>query len=169
VSGKVIGAWVGVLALAGAALGVKLAVDAQRPRGTDQQQLQQMLFQGEQAAERRDPAGINRLISSDYSDSIGMSDTSMKYQINRYLRRQQSVQVAIPLESIQTEIAPDGRTGTVRFQVNVVAQSRDGTVPNNLSLVLKVRKEPVFYFWVFPGEEWRVISVEGHEGYVGIE
>src|SRR5687768_9972802 len=48
--------------LAAGALGVKLAVDGQRPKGTDIQQIREMLRQGEAAAERGQASGIAKFI-----------------------------------------------------------------------------------------------------------
>src|ERR1700761_2832991 len=94
----VVGRLVAIIVIASAALGVKLAVDAQRPQGTDSEQLQAMLFQGEKAAKRKDAPGITRYISRDYSDSLGMTDTSLKYEIGRFLNRRANFDISVPSE-----------------------------------------------------------------------
>lgn len=160
---KVVGGLVGLILVAGGALGLKMAVDAQRPKGSDQEQIQTMLMDGEKAAKRKDAAGINRFISRDYSDGLGMTDTSLKYQVNDYLRRKSSFDITVPLESTQVMINPDGRTGTAQFIVRVNAEN-SASFPMTLKLV----KEPVHYFLFFPGEEWKVISAEGYAGLEGV-
>ena len=151
-----------IVITASAAFGIKLAVDSRRPRGTDVQQLRRMLLEGEAAVEARRPADINRFISGDYRDNLGMSDTSLKYQIREYLQQRQAVELTIPSESIQINVDPDGRAGTVQFQVSVTSQVAGNALANQHSLSLRVAKERVHYYWVFPGEEWRVTSAEGY-------
>lgn len=151
-----------ILIIACAAFGVKVAADAQRPRGTDVLQLQRMLMEGEAAVEARRAAGVNKFISNDYQDSLGMSDTSLKYQIRGYLQERQAVELTIPTEGIAINVHPSGKTGTVQFQVAVTSQSEGNRVVNQHNLSLRVAKEPVYYYWVFPGEEWRVTSAEGY-------
>ena len=149
----------GVVILAAGALGVKAAVDAKRPRGTDVQQIQMMLFNGEQAAERGDAATLHRFISPDYEDEIGMRDTQVKYQISRYLRERRGLEITIPSQSVQIEVAPDGRTATCSFLVNATsANGGANAVPINLSLA----RERVYYYWIFPGEEWKVTRAGGY-------
>jgi hypothetical protein len=147
--------------LAGGALGVKRAVDAQRPSGTDDDQLREILYEGERAAERLDAGGIVHYISPNYQDNLGMNAARMNYQIRRYLSQRKSLDVTIPAESVHTQIAPDGKTGAVSFHVQVNSQG-GGAGSADWNLTLKTAKERVYYFWVFPGEEWRITSAEGY-------
>lgn len=148
-----------LVVLAAGALGVKAAVDAKRPRGTDVEQIRRMLFEGESAAERGDAATIHRFISPDYEDELGMRDTQLKYQVSRYLRERRGLEITIPSQSVQIAVAPDGRTATCSFQVNATASSgAANSVPLNLSLA----RERVFYYWIFPGEEWKVTRASGY-------
>ena len=151
-----------MLITASAAFGIKLAVDARRPKGTDVQQLRRMLMESEAAVEARRAGDINKFISYDYRDSLGMSDSSLTYQIREYLSQRQAVELTIPTESIQINIDPDGKAGTVQFHVSVNSQVEGGTVANQHNLSLRVAKEPVYYYWLFPGEEWRVTAAEGY-------
>lgn len=162
--------------LGGGSLWVMRAVDAQRPKGSDEEQLRRLLYIGETAAEQHNSVAINRLISEDYRDSLGMSDTSLKYQIREYLSQRRAIDVLIPSESVQVYIAPDGKTGTVTFPMTVM-NPQTAPVPGgaggpqyptaassggDMTLTLGVRKERVHYFYVFPGEEWKVTSAEGY-------
>lgn len=151
----------GVVVLSASALGVKAAVDARRPQGTDVDQLQAMLLQGEQAAEKGDAGGIHALISPNYRDDLGMKDTQLKYQVSRYLREHPGLELTIPTDSVQVDVAPDGKTATVDFVVS--ATSARGSA-SRVPIHLKMAKEPVFYYFVFPGEEWKVISASGYPG-----
>ena len=169
------------LALAGGgSLWVMRAVDAQRPKGSDEEQLRRLLYVGETAAEQHNSTSINRLISEDYRDSLGMSDTSLKYQIRDYLSQRRSIDVMIPSERVEVYIAPDGKTGTVTFPMTVINQqttaspapggltgsqqdpSPTASSGGDMTLTLGVRKERVHYFYLFPGEEWKVTSAEGY-------
>lgn len=149
----------GAVVLAASALGVKAAVDAKRPQGTDVEQIQRMLVEGEQAAERGDAGAIHRFISADYEDELGMRDTQLKYQINRYLRERQGLEITIPSQSVQVEVAPDGRTATCAFVLD--ARSSTGSA-NSLPIHLDLVRERVYYYWIFPGEEWKVIRAGGY-------
>lgn len=155
---------VGVLVLGlGASLFVWRTVEAQRPRGTDTEQLQRMLYEGERAAERKDAGGVTRYISNDYQDAVGLSDSAVRYEIASYIRRQRQTDLTIPGESVQINIDPSGKTGTVAFQMEVRTQGESGgTNTNSLGMTLRVAKEPVRYLWLFPGEEWKVVSSEGY-------
>jgi hypothetical protein len=153
---------IGLVLLAGAAFGVWRAVEAQRPQGTDEQQIRTMLFEGERAAERLDAAALGHLISDDYRDNLGMSDTSVKYEMRRYLKQQQSLEVDIPSESIDVNIEPDGKQASISFQARVAARTEGQASTFDLPMSLRLKKERVFYYWIFPGEEWRVTSAEGY-------
>jgi hypothetical protein len=148
--------------LAAAAFGVKSAVDAKRPQGTDEEQLRRMLLVGEQAAERGDAGGINRLISDNYEDSIGLRDTQLRYQIGQYLRERPGMEITIPQESIHIRIDPDGRTGTVQFRLSATSQGQSPVAATEIPMNVSVVKEPVSYYVFFPGEEWKVVRADGY-------
>jgi hypothetical protein len=151
-----------VVLTAAGALAVKAAVDRQRPQGSDEEQLQQLLIAGESAAERGDAGGIYRLISDRYEDSLGMKDTQMRFQIGRYLRERRNLEITIPSDSVRIEVAPDGRTARVAFRVNAGFSLEGGAATNETTIQLTAAKEPVHYYGIFPGEEWKVTSAEGY-------
>src|SRR5438552_846695 len=119
---RAIAATIMVLIAGGGALALKAAIDAQRPKGTDEDQIQQMLVEAPAAAMRRDAGTVCKYVSSNYQDSNGFNDARLKYEIHSYLGRHGGIQVDIPHDSIQVAIAPDGRTGNVKFEMNVSAE-----------------------------------------------
>jgi hypothetical protein len=156
-----------LLLLGGGALGVKAAVDSRRPTGSDEDQIRRMLYDGERAAERRDGAALNAMISENYRDSLGMSDSSLKYQIREFLRRNQVIEITVPSESIRVSVDPGAKSASVSFRVSARAGRRGGGPANSFEMSLQLVKEPVYYYWLFPGEEWRVAAAEGYTGFEG--
>lgn len=155
---------VAVAVVAGTGIAIKLAVDGRRPKGSDTVQIQMMLLEGEKAAERRDSAGIGRFISPNYSDNLGLRDATVRYQIRDFLRRYRTVDVNIPTESIQITLDPDGKSGSASFRAMVSAQGDGGSQSSEVEMTIKVAKERVYYFWIFPGEEWKVTAADGYQG-----
>jgi hypothetical protein len=160
---RVVVALLVVLVLAVGGFSLLRAVDAQRPKGTDAEQIQDMLYQGERAAERRDASAVSRLVSKDYNDGM-FNAARARYAIGDYLRRQRSIDITIPSESVSFQPGPGGKTGVVRFRLLLNGQSEGGPTSSAMNLTLTVVKEPVRYFGVFPGEEWRITSAGGYEG-----
>jgi hypothetical protein len=160
---RVVIALVVILLLAIGGFSLLRAVDAQRPKGTDAEQIQTMLFEGERAAERRDVGAVSRMLSKEYNDGLFNADRA-RYAIGDYLRRQRSLDITIPTESVVFEPGADGKTGTVRLTLLLNGQSEGGPTSTQMNLTLTMMKEPVHYFGVFPGEEWRVTAAGGYEG-----
>ena len=160
--------WTGIVALVMAGVGVKLAVDACRPRGTDLEQIQSIVRTGTDAANRQDPAGIGKVISPNYRDSLGMSKPSLQYEINDFFRRHGAVRVTVSEESIRVSMQPDGTTATVTFHASIAAPSGDNSGSLEIDPALKVAKERVHYYLFFPGEEWKVVSAENYGGMEGL-
>ncbi|MCC2670412.1 MAG: hypothetical protein K0Q72_2883 [Armatimonadetes bacterium] len=163
-----------LLGLALGALVVKRAVDAQRPRGNDTEQIQSLLLKGETAAEQRNSQALGKLISDDYRDGLGMTETQMRYQISDYLRSHRAIDVDMPGNAIQVEVRPDGRSAQAKFHARVSTQggTPDGSTNSggtiDIDMTLQLVKEPVHYFWVFPGEEWKIVSADGYSGLEGL-
>ena len=165
-----IAALAAILALAAGALGVKTAVDAQRPQGTDEEQIARILVEGERAVEQRDAAGVNRFISENYRDNLGFSDTSVKFQIKDYLRSKRAIEITIPSSSVEIRVDPPSRTATARFRVSarMDAPGGGGSAATDLDMGLTLARERVYYYWIFPGEEWKVTSADGYGGLEGL-
>ena len=43
-------------------------------------------------------------------------------------------------------------------------QREGGRYSSDVAMSIGLAKEPVHYFLVFPGEEWKVISADGYAG-----
>jgi hypothetical protein len=149
---------IALLLIGGGGVGVKLAVDAQRPQGDDDRQIRMMLYEAERAAERQSISGVTHYISEDYSDGLGMNAPRLKYAIRDWMRQRDAVEVNIPSESIHVQVSEDGKTAAVQFQLQLGSSAAGGAMAIGLKLV----KEPVRYYWLFPGEEWRVVGAEGY-------
>lgn len=165
---KIMGGLGVLLAVALAGLALIRAVDAQRPKGTDQQQIQALLLKAETASEQRSASTLGALISENYQDSLGMTETQMRYQIADYFRNHRSINVDIPSNTIQVQLAPGGLTGTVRFHARVSAQGESSQNSMDIDMTCGLAKEPVRYYWFFTGAEWKVTSAEGYAGLEGI-
>ncbi len=150
-----------VLLLAGGQ-GLKAAIDAQRPKGTDIQQLMRMLVDGQAASERGSASGITHFIAEDYRDGFGMNAPRLRYSIVDFFRRQRVKEMLIPSSGVQIRIDPGGESGTVQFPVRMSLVGPGGDSSQEFTLRLRMQKEPVRYFGVFPGAEWRVTSADGY-------
>ena len=154
-------ALVGVLLLGGVVWLLR-AVEAQRPHGSDEVQIRNLIALGARAAMKRDAETIRRLISDQYRDRLGLRAEQVRFQATRVLNENRQVTVYIPSERIEITVEPDHKHARARFDVQLQALGSQGAStsfagPIELDLV----KEPVRYFWVFPGAEWRVVSVQG--------
>jgi hypothetical protein len=138
------------------------AVDAQRPHGSDADQIRALVAEGGRAAMRRDPPALQRLVSANYKDSFGVNAETARRQAAAIVGRARHVTVDIPGQSLQVSVDPDGRHGTAIFPIRFEATGGDAPFSFQGTLTLRLAKEPVRYFLVFPGEEWRVIAVEGY-------
>lgn len=139
------------------------AVEARRPRGTDAEQIRALLLQGELAAERGDAPGVGRLLSERYNDGY-FNYARARAAIGDYLRRHRRLEITIPGESISFSPGPDGRTGSVSLRLRLRSAEEPAAAGPEVQLTLEVVKEPVRYFGLFPGEEWRILSAGGYEG-----
>jgi hypothetical protein len=138
------------------------AVDAQRPHGSDTDQIKALVAEGNRAAIRRDAGTLGRLVSNNYKDSFGMPAETIRRQAAAVIGRARRVDLAIDASREAVTVDPDGRHGSVTFPVNFQATGGDAPYSFQGTLTLRLAKEPVRYFLVFPGEEWRVIAVDGY-------
>src|SRR5205809_1133546 len=104
---RLVVALVVVLLLAVGGFSLLRAVEAQRPKGSDAEQIQAMLFEGERAAEQHKAATLGRLISKNYNDGFFNADRA-RYAIGDFLRRQRSIDITIPAESVNFQPDADG-------------------------------------------------------------
>lgn len=145
-----------------AAAGIWWLVEKQRPTGTPEAQLQRMLAAAERAAESRDAAGVVRWISDDYQDSSGMNDERLRFQIGRWLRARRSIDILIPSQRVVAQTLPGGADARLHFPLTLNWDGSGGTGTSSMQITLHLRREKVFYYFLFPGDEWRVISAEGY-------
>jgi hypothetical protein len=138
------------------------AVQACYPQGTDEEQLRAMLRDGAAAASLRRSDGVTRYLSPDYQDEIGMSDSSLAFQIRRYLSRVSRLRVYVPEESVRVSLDGGRTTGSVYFELQI-DQRLDGVDSSSRStVILQVAREPVRSYLFFPGREWKVVSASGY-------
>ena len=154
-----------LLVLGLATWGVMRAVDAQRPKGTDLDQLRQMLYDGERAAEQRNAVGVTQFISDDYQDDMFNADRA-RWAVRDWMRRSEAIELDIPGDSIVFQPGPDGKSGTLEFLLRSVQRVVGFPVPLQMQITLRVGKERVYYYWIVPGEEWRVTGASGYQGFI---
>lgn len=150
------------LLVGGGALWLLRAVDAQRPKGSDQAQIRALIAEGARSAMQRDASGIGRLVSNDYKDGHGFRAPVIRQQTARILNQSRTVKVYIPANSIAITVNPDGKHASAQFLLQFQASGSKGDLPFSGTLNLDLAKEPVRYYLAFPGEEWRVTSAEGY-------
>jgi hypothetical protein len=149
------------VSMVGVVLGVKAAVDGKRPKGTNTEQIMQMLYDGERAAERRSASGISKYLAESYEDGLGNNKDRMRYIIRDGITRYRGLDVK--LSDVNVQIDPGEQSATATFQVQFNGQI-DGPANSTTNLSLRLVKETVYYYWLFPGEEWRVQSADGYMG-----
>lgn len=152
-----------VLVLAAGTFWVRQKVESLRPDGDDRAQILALVARGEAEAERRNAAGIGRLISRDYQDTAGNSHDRIRAQIHQYLIRWREVAIDIPSDLVRVEVSVGGREALAWFPVRMVGKLGGAEVSAQFDMSVRLGREPVRYLWVFPGEEWKVISADGYE------
>ncbi len=149
--------------LGGGFLWLWMAANGQRPRGTDTAQIRSMIARGARAAQRRDSATINRMISGNYTDGNGFRAEQLRAFVAKTLRESGSAQVYIPDESVSIQVEPGGKEAHASFHVRFQgAEGQFSGTPFDGTLTIRLKKEPVRYYWIFSGEEWRVMATEGY-------
>jgi hypothetical protein len=156
-----------VLLLLVGALWLLRAVENQRPRGTDAQQITALVASGARAAQARDPDALRRLVSNEYRDENGFRADAVRLQIGRVLGQAQQVRAYVPANSIVVQLEPDGQHATASFQIQFEANTRNGDLRFDGPINLRLAREPVRYFLVFPGHEWRIVSAGGYDSTLG--
>lgn len=147
--------------MAGAWIWLLRAVDAQRPKGSDTDQIRAVIARGARAAQRRDAATLRKLISDDWN-GLGLRAPQVRQQIGSVLARAQEVRVYIPDNTLRVTVDPDHRGAHAAFSLEFQALGGQVDLPAYRGiLVLRLAREPVRYYWIFPGHEWRVVGQEG--------
>jgi hypothetical protein len=141
---------------------------AQRPKGTDVEQIRLLLVRGEQALEKRHLSEAMALVSKKYHDDEGLGCDSLRALTGRQLREARTVDINIPAHSLHIQLSRDGRRAVAQAHVDLRAASRyDTTFDQSADLSLEFVKEPVHYYLMFPGEEWRLVKMGGYQAFAG--
>jgi hypothetical protein len=141
---------------------------AQRPKGSNAEQIQALLARGERAVETRRVSEAIALISRSYRDDAGLRYASLRLLAQRQLSRAPSLEVTLPSRSLRIAVGPDGKHATAQAQVIVRgAEQVTGSDEIALHLTFELAKEPVRYYALFPGEEWRIVKSGGWQGTFG--
>ena len=139
------------------------AVDVQRPKGSDENQIRALIAACDKAAARRGAGTINHFLSNEYKDSFGFRADQARVEIARVLGSARQVRIYIPLNSEAVIVEPDGRHAVARFDLQLQTMGgQGGGLTYNGTLQLRLQKEPVRYFILFPGAEWRIAGTEGN-------
>lgn len=156
-----IGVGVVLIALLSGGIWLWRAIENQRPKGSDEDQIRSLIATGGRAANRKDPGTVNTLISDQW-EGFGMRADQMRPMVARFLKESGRTRAYIPSNSIAIEVEPEGQKAKASFKLQFQGENPDTSVPAFDGLVqVGLTKEPVRYYWVFPGREWRVTSTTG--------
>src|SRR5262249_50282566 len=130
--------------------------------------IRSIFVRGERAIEERKVPEVMALVSRDYRDDEGLRFGSLRLLAARQMRDAQSIEITIPDQLLHIEVEPDGKHAWAQARVDIRVATSFGTT-EDLSSTLSFRfvKEPVRYYLMFPGEEWRLIKAEGWHGMAG--
>jgi hypothetical protein len=135
---------------------------AQTPRGTPTRLILAQIQRARAAAEERNVGALMRVVSSDFKDENGITRPALAYQIRDQLRDAQSVEVEIPPNELQIQVAPGGREATTTGRIRVrITERQGGTRAMDFRPTVQWRKEHVRHYLLFPAEEWHVARTRG--------
>ena len=158
--------WVlAVVGLAGLGLlALWRSAEAQRPQGSDDQQIRTLFASAARAATERKAGQALRWLSADYSDSNGIKATIARYEVSRLINNAKQIDVYVPVREVEVQVSGNTASAVVPITVTATGENIPPVGTGQRTLNVQLRKEPVRYYWLFPGEEWRVTSVEGYGG-----
>jgi hypothetical protein len=141
---------------------------ARQPRATDVEQIRTLLVQGERAIEQRQLPAAMELVSYDYRDDHGMRYSSLRSLAGRLTRRGDRIDLTLPSHGLQIAVHPDGNRATAQTWVEFRAVSRYDSIARDGSVLVTMTfvKEPMRYYGLFPGREWRLVKMEGWQDLV---
>jgi hypothetical protein len=141
---------------------------AQRPKGTDMEQVRLLMVRGEQALEQRHLSEAMALVSRQYQDNEGLRFDQLRALVGNQLRQAERVDINIPARSLSIEMSRDGQRAIAHAHVDLHAATRFDAVFDQASdVTLEFAKEPVHYYLMFPGEEWRLVKMSGYQPFAG--
>lgn len=134
------------------------------PAGTDAQQILAQIQRGQQAVGERNAGALMRLVSPHYRDENGFTRPALSYAAMQQFRTVQRIEIAIPLNDLRIQVAPNRLDATSTGRVELRVSDSEGAARDlTLNLTIQWRKEPVRHYLLFPAEEWRVIRAAGIE------
>jgi len=139
-------------ALALALLALRFAFPAKL---TDQQQIDNEIHASLDAAYQHDTGSVMQCVSRNYSDSNGLTQTSIRMYVAHYIKEAAQIDA--------TTAAIDTKVNGAQAETNLkIAYSLDANQPSisfdHVSVTLEWKKEHVTHWLVFPADEWRVVS-----------
>lgn len=128
------------------------------PPRSDEEQIRDLLTEGERAVEAKDLSGVMRLVSKDFKMSE-LNRDRLRLLIIQAFRDTSTLYVTLNNVSVQ----PQGDTATVSATVTVEAQGKEATAPstNTYPVTFQLRKEPGQRLLVLPAQHWRVVEASG--------
>lgn len=137
-------------------LALSLVACSEKPKRPEDQ-VRARLDEGVDALEANDLGRAGKLLHDDYRDPSGRDRRAMKALAFYLLRRGP---VRMRLSDVQTQVAPDGKTATVRAKVLAVQGS--GTLERLEDLAPQgARSVDVTLHLVNDDGDWLVTSIEG--------
>ena len=129
-----------------------------RERGSDSDQITAMIERGRQGIERKSLNTAASCLSKSYSDQYGMNYDRIRVWAAQAFRAETSYEVAV--DAPQVTVQGDQAQARTHVVVSTVA-SGDRQQVFSGDVLLRLRKERVRRYLIFPAREWKVISMEG--------
>ena len=137
-----------------------LLILGQRPQPRPETLITEALRQAEEAAKKRNTAGVMQIVSEKYKDSSNQSKEKLRTQLTRaYLLARGvefDVQVQPPKITFSTN-KPD--EALVMTTITVINTGTRDELWGGVPLTLVMRREPERRWLLFPQDRWRIISV----------
>ena len=148
---------VAVLLLGGAGL---LLLSQSRPRPDAETLIRQALQEAEQAARRRDVAGVMEIVSQDYKDAANLNKARLRLLLTRYVRQSVGTRydVRVSPRLIQRDEGDPDRA-VVLATITVFDPANRENLWGGEELSLVMRREQRRRWLLLPEDRWRVISV----------
>ena len=132
----------------------------QRSQPRPETLIREAFQQAEEAAKKRDTAGVMRIVSDDYKDASNLNKEKLRTQLTRaYLLTREvkfDVQVRAPQVSLSKE-KPD--EALVMTTVTVINTDTNEALWGGMPLTVVMRRETGRRWLIFPEDRWRIVSV----------
>lgn len=125
-----------------------------RPRGSDAEQVQQVLSSGLEAVRNKNLWGAMSCLSSDYHGE-GESADNVRLMLLELFRDSDDIRVVLD----DPEIAVHGDTAVVTGLGRASVITRDGSrMDRNSEATIVLRKENHHRYLIYPTREWKIVS-----------